>query len=125
MWTGIDEQHRAATGECREPLLVLLSVVLNMQVTSMCRVGGEVSKSLYSHHQKSVILDSDDGAGARRVVAFIGGLDLADGRFDTPEFPLFDYATSHAKDFYQACTPGATADTGENYPFRCRVTREP
>jgi phospholipase D1/2 len=36
------------------------------------------------------------------MVAFIGGIDLTDGRYDTPEFNLFKtLRTLHAGDFYQ------------------------
>ncbi|TVU37811.1 hypothetical protein EJB05_11148, partial [Eragrostis curvula] len=58
---------------------------------------------LMSHHQKSVIVDSDmkDG-GRRRIVSFIGGLDLTDGRYDTQDHSLFrTLNTVHSEDFYQ------------------------
>ena len=45
----------------------------------------------YTHHQKTVICDAafEEDEGLRRIVAFIGGLDITDGRYDSPEFPLF------------------------------------
>ena len=40
--------------------------------------------SMFTHHQKSVVLDAEQlpgrGTGTRRLVAYIGGLDLCDGR---------------------------------------------
>ncbi|KAK2976790.1 hypothetical protein RJ640_027186, partial [Escallonia rubra] len=44
---------------------------------------------IYTHHQKTVIVDADDGHGKRKIIAFVGGLDLAKGRYDTPKHPLF------------------------------------
>merc|ERR1712110_1398681 len=55
----------------------------------------QFSSGAYTHHQKSVICDADPGptmAGGpggipgstrRRLVAFVGGLDLTGGRYDT------------------------------------------
>ena len=38
----------------------------------------------------------------RQIVAFIGGLDITDGRYDSPEFPLFKtLKTLHKGDFYR------------------------
>ena len=55
----------------------------------------------------------------RRVVAFIGGLDITNGRYDTPEFPLFKTCkTVHQGiDFYQNCFVGVTEDTGPREPW--------
>lgn len=97
---------------------------------------------MFSHHQKTVILDAPmSGCAApaypsippmsgalghlirlksslgyrngvvqqRRVVAFVGGLDLADGRYDRPDHPLFEtcgVGGPHAEDFHQACVDG-------------------
>ena len=42
----------------------------------------EFSSGAYTHHQKSIITDADNpmGSGLRRLVAFVGGLDLTGGR---------------------------------------------
>ena len=31
----------------------------------------------------------EDGSGRKRVVAFVGGLDITNGRYDDPTFPLW------------------------------------
>ena len=56
----------------------------------------------YTHHQKSVICDAPGDAEARpRLVAFVGGLDLTGGRYDTPDFELFKtLLKEHKGDFY-------------------------
>ncbi|KAG6495203.1 hypothetical protein ZIOFF_042996 [Zingiber officinale] len=45
--------------------------------------------TLFTHHQKCVIMDTHANGNNRKVTAFIGGLDLCDGRYDTPEHRLF------------------------------------
>ena len=80
----------------------------------------------YSHHQKTVICDADaENTDLRRIIAFIGGLDITGGRYDTLEFPLFKTInTVHKGDFYSNCVVGATAETGPMdpwYHFHARV----
>ena len=74
----------------------------------------------YTHHQKTVICDAafEEDESMRRIVAFIGGLDITNGRYDTPEFSLFKtIKTNHVDDFYQNCVPGATEKTGPREPW--------
>ena len=81
-------------------------------------VENKMVETVYTHHQKSVIADAEvPDSDLRRIVAYIGGIDLTDGRFDTPEYPLFNYQTTHSQDFYQNCTPGATLETGPREPW--------
>ncbi|KAI4375535.1 hypothetical protein MLD38_013393 [Melastoma candidum] len=49
----------------------------------------QVVGTLYTHHQKCVILDTQASGNNRKITAFIGGLDLCDGRYDTPEHRLY------------------------------------
>ena len=79
----------------------------------------QFSSTCYTHHQKTVICDAEDEeSGKRRVIAFIGGLDITDGRYDTCEFPLFKtISTLHTGDFYSNCVVGATAETGPREPW--------
>lgn len=63
--------------------------------------------------RKTIICDAEpeDGGDKRRLVSFVGGLDLTNGRFDTPTHSLFrSLATTHRPpDFHQACvTVGPT-----------------
>ena len=51
-------------------------------------------------------------------MAFIGGLDITNGRYDDPTFPLWStLQTTHYMDFLNACTPGATQKTGPREPW--------
>ncbi|KAL3729565.1 hypothetical protein ACJRO7_026660 [Eucalyptus globulus] len=49
----------------------------------------QVVGTLYTHHQKCVVLDTQASGNNRKITAFIGGLDLCDGRYDTPEHRLY------------------------------------
>jgi len=70
---------------------------------------------LYTHHQKTVVVD-DPNMG--QIVAFVGGLDLTQGRFDSPEFPIFKTLRSfHSGDFRNKCYPGVTEETGPREPW--------
>lgn len=71
-------------------------------------LSNQFATGCYTHHQKTVICDAEDNSGGLlRVVAFIGGLDINTGRYDTPEFPLFKtLQTLHANDFRNKCFPG-------------------
>ena len=70
-----------------------------MCVANVCRVteGGGVgmvesamAETVYTHHQKTVIADAEIAdCEQRRLVGFVSGVDLTDGRYDSPEFPLF------------------------------------
>ncbi|KAL3162479.1 hypothetical protein ABBQ32_010140 [Trebouxia sp. C0010 RCD-2024] len=49
----------------------------------------------------------------RRLITFMGGIDMCDGRYDTPRHSLFHtLATVHSKDFHQACIAGADISKG-------------
>ncbi|KAK7399686.1 hypothetical protein VNO78_10875 [Psophocarpus tetragonolobus] len=61
----------------------------------------QVVGTLFTHHQKCVLVDSQGSGNNRKITAFIGGLDLCDGRYDTPEHRLFrDLDTVFHKDFH-------------------------
>ncbi|KAJ4882103.1 Phospholipase D alpha 2 [Raphanus sativus] len=84
------------------------SIVQNLQVSTM-----------FTHHQKIVVVDSEmPGRGSsrtrsRRIVSFVGGLDLCDGRYDTPFHSLFrTLDTAHHDDFHQPNFTGATITKG-------------
>ena len=83
-------------------------------------LGGQFVSTLYTHHQKTVVCDTavSRDTGDRRLVGFIGGVDITNGRFDSPAFPLFSSLFSqHAGDFYQNCTTGCTAMSGPREPW--------
>ena len=64
----------------------------------------------------------------RTITAYVGGLDLTDGRYDSPEHSLYRTLPSlHSQDFYQGSAPGVTAETGPRQPWQdihARITGE-
>ncbi|PSS13984.1 Phospholipase D beta like [Actinidia chinensis var. chinensis] len=66
--------------------------------------------TIYTHHQKTVIVDADAGDNRRRIIAFLGGLDLCDGRYDTPQHPIFrTLETVHKDDYHNPTYTGNIA----------------
>ncbi|XP_024969032.1 phospholipase D delta-like [Cynara cardunculus var. scolymus] len=61
----------------------------------------QVVGTLYTHHQKCVIVDTQAFGNYRKISAFIGGLDLCNGRYDTPQHRLFrDRGTVFENDYH-------------------------
>nr|CAD1835371.1 unnamed protein product [Ananas comosus var. bracteatus] len=66
--------------------------------------------TIFTHHQKTVIMDADAGHGRRKIIAFVGGLDLCGGRYDTPRHPLFrTLQTLHKDDYHNPNFAGLDA----------------
>lgn len=81
------------------------SIVQDLQISTM-----------FTHHQKIVVVDSEmpsEGSQRRRIVSFVGGIDLCDGRYDTPFHSLFrTLDTAHHDDFHQPNFEGASITKG-------------
>ncbi|KAG2696564.1 hypothetical protein I3760_07G063600 [Carya illinoinensis] len=61
----------------------------------------QVVGNLFTHHQKCVLVDTQATGNNRKITAFLGGIDLCDGRYDTPEHRLFrDLDTIFHDDFH-------------------------
>lgn len=78
-------------------------------------VQGITSDIVFTHHQKLVVVDAEvDGESEkRRIVSFIGGIDLCDGRYDTQDHPLFKtLGSAHQNDFHQPNFSGASIKKG-------------
>lgn len=77
--------------------------------------GYQVS-TLFTHHQKTVVVDSEstgERSQKRRIVSFVGGIDLCDGRYDTRSHSLFITLNSiHHDDFHQPNFPGSSIRKG-------------
>ncbi|XAR67773.1 Phospholipase D [Bertholletia excelsa] len=81
------------------------SIIQDLQIATM-----------FTHHQKIVVVDSEmptEGSQRRRIVSFVGGIDLCDGRYDTPFHSLFrTLDTAHHDDFHQPNFKGASINKG-------------
>ncbi|XP_078432393.1 phospholipase D alpha 1-like [Wolffia australiana] len=78
--------------------------------------------TMFTHHQKIIVVDGAMPAGGsqrRRIVSFVGGLDLCDGRYDTPVHSLFRTLDgAHHDDFHQAnFTDAAVTKGGPREPW--------
>ncbi|KAJ4750190.1 Phospholipase D [Rhynchospora pubera] len=94
------------------------SIVQDLQISAM-----------FTHHQKIVVVDHalpNQGSQQRRIVSFVGGIDLCDGRYDTQYHSLFrTLDTAHHDDFHQPNFEGATINKGGPrepwHDIHCRV----
>ncbi|KAH9623097.1 hypothetical protein KSS87_002528 [Heliosperma pusillum] len=79
--------------------------------------------SLFTHHQKCVLVDTQASGNNRKITAFIGGIDLCDGRYDTPEHRLFrDLDTVFKDDFHNPTFPAGTkAPRQPWHDMHCRI----
>ncbi|XP_047313140.1 phospholipase D alpha 1 [Impatiens glandulifera] len=81
------------------------STIQNLQISTM-----------FTHHQKIIVVDHELPSGEpdkRRIVSFVGGIDLCDGRYDTPFHSLFrTLDTAHHDDFHQPNFTGASITKG-------------
>ncbi|XVF35592.1 hypothetical protein REPUB_Repub18cG0159400 [Reevesia pubescens] len=72
--------------------------------------------SMFTHHQKTVVVDSElpgERSGKRAIVSFVGGIDLCDGRYDSQDHPLFKtLGTIHHEDFHQPNFAGSSIKKG-------------
>ncbi|CAL4126810.1 unnamed protein product, partial [Meganyctiphanes norvegica] len=74
----------------------------------------------FTHHQKTVVVDAPIEAKSdqRKLVAFVGGLDLTGGRYDTCEHPLFrTLVHEHENDFRNRMLPTLTSKSGPRQPW--------
>ncbi|KAH1113302.1 hypothetical protein J1N35_006680 [Gossypium stocksii] len=61
----------------------------------------KVVGSMFTHHQKFALVDTQAAGNNRKITAFVGGIDLCDGRYDTPEHRiLHDLDTIFKDDFH-------------------------
>nr|GEV69582.1 phospholipase D alpha 4 [Tanacetum cinerariifolium] len=70
--------------------------------------------TMFTHHQKTITVDTRGSSSKREITSFIGGIDLCDGRYDTDEHSLFRTLNTepHAQDFYQTSISGASLPKG-------------
>lgn len=83
----------------------------------------QVVGTAFTHHQKCVLVDTQASGNNRKVTAFIGGLDLCDGRYDTPQHRLFhDLDTVFKDDVHQPTYPAGTkAPRQPWHDLHCRI----
>uniref|UniRef100_A0A6N2N7G2 phospholipase D n=1 Tax=Salix viminalis TaxID=40686 RepID=A0A6N2N7G2_SALVM len=84
----------------------LLLVCWHLDLPAVSSIVG----TMFTHHQKCVLVDTQANGNNRKITAFIGGIDLCDGRYDTPEHRLFhDLDTVFEDDFHNPTFSAALA----------------
>ena len=92
-----------------------LSRALSSDMLFLCCMVSTVYHSVHFHYQcppslrvsesvqKTIMCDSalPDSNSQRQVVAFVGGLDVTKGRYDTPEHPIYPPDDRFHEDFRQ------------------------
>ncbi|XP_028776600.1 phospholipase D delta [Neltuma alba] len=83
----------------------------------------QVVGTIFTHHQKCVLVDTQAFGNNRKITAFLGGLDLCDGRYDTPEHRLFrDLDTIFSGDFHNPTfSAGTRAPRQPWHDLHCRI----
>ncbi|KAL3527259.1 hypothetical protein ACH5RR_011915 [Cinchona calisaya] len=83
----------------------------------------KVVGTFFTHHQKCVLVDTQAYGNNRKITAFLGGLDLCDGRYDTPEHRLFrGLDTVFKDDLHQPTFPAGTkAPRQPWHDLHCRI----
>lgn len=83
----------------------------------------QIVGTIFTHHQKCVLVDTQASGNNRKITAFIGGIDLCDGRYDTPEHRLFrDLDTVFKDDFHNPTYPiGTKAPREPWHDLHCRL----
>ncbi|XP_076948548.1 phospholipase D delta-like isoform X3 [Bidens hawaiensis] len=91
--------------------------------TKLSIIKQQVVGTLYTHHQKCVIVDTESTGKYRKISAFIGGLDLCDGRYDTPKHRLFrDLDTVFESDFHNPTfSSGTSAPRQPWHDLHCKL----
>ncbi|KAJ7953180.1 Phospholipase D [Quillaja saponaria] len=83
----------------------------------------QVVGTIFTHHQKCVLVDTQASGNNRRITSFLGGIDLCDGRYDTPEHRIFrDLNTVFADDYHNPTFPAGTkAPRQPWHDLHCRI----
>ena len=84
------------------------------RVSEKCNLKQNLKETVFTHHIKSIVVD-DPVTG---LVGFIGGIDLTDGRWDTPDHPHWKTLnTTHKGDFYNGFYPKLSEKSGPREPY--------
>lgn len=84
------------------------------------KVVENIVETIYVHHMKLIVMDNPE----TQLVGYVGGFDLTDGRWDTPEHPIWEtLKTIHKNDFYNGFVTSVTAKTGPREPWHDLHTR--
>lgn len=103
--TGIEHTHDEDTGAYFRGSKVHCVLCPRNPDNGSSRVQGIEVGLMFTHHQKTIVVDvgiSERNPVQRKLVSFVGGIDLCDGRYDNQSHSLFrTLGTVHKEDFHQ------------------------
>ncbi|XP_010266912.1 PREDICTED: phospholipase D delta [Nelumbo nucifera] len=106
---GVMETHDEETRKFFKHSSVICVLAPRYASSKLSIVKQQVVGTLFTHHQKCVLVDTQASGNNRKITAFIGGLDLCVGRYDTPEHRLFsDLDTVFRDDYHNPTFPAET-----------------
>ncbi|XP_027913396.1 phospholipase D delta [Vigna unguiculata] len=121
--TGVMQTHDEETRRFFKHSSVMCVLSPRYASSKMSFLKQQVVGTVFTHHQKCVIVDTQATGNNRKITAFLGGLDLCDGRYDTPEHRLFrDLDTVFSGDFHNPTFPAGTRVPRQPWhDLHCRV----
>lgn len=121
--TGVMQTHDEETRKFFKHSSVICVLAPRYASSKMSYFKQQIVGTLFTHHQKLVLVDTQASGNYRKITAFVGGLDLCDGRYDTPEHRLFrDLDTTFKEDFHNPTfTAGAKAPRQPWHDLHSRI----
>ncbi|KAB7497371.1 Phospholipase D alpha 1 [Armadillidium nasatum] len=90
------------------------AIAARRQPLDMKKIKEQFLDSIYTHHMKIIITDCPK----KGLIGFVGGYDLTDGRWDTPEHPIWETLKNvHKNDFYNGFLTSISSETGPREPW--------
>ncbi|PON49953.1 Phospholipase D [Parasponia andersonii] len=107
--TGVMQTHDEETRKFFKHSSVICVLAPRYASNKLSYFKQQIVGTIFTHHQKCVLVDTQAYGNNRKITAFLGGLDLCDGRYDTPEHRLFrDLDTVYKEDFHNPTFPAGT-----------------
>ncbi|OIW11063.1 hypothetical protein TanjilG_22870 [Lupinus angustifolius] len=120
---GVMQTHDEETRKFFKHSSVMCVLAPRYASSKMSFLKQQVVGTVFTHHQKCVIVDTQASGNNRKITSFIGGLDICDGRYDTPEHRLFrDLDTVFSGDFHNPTFPAGTRVPRQPWhDLHCRI----
>eukprot|EP00261_Vitis_vinifera_P032569 XP_019073812.1 PREDICTED: phospholipase D delta isoform X1 [Vitis vinifera] len=120
---GVMETHDEETRKFFKHSSVICVLSPRYASSKLSFIKQQVVGTIFTHHQKCVLVDSQAHGNNRKITAFLGGIDLCDGRYDTPEHRLFkDLDTVFNEDFHNPTFPaGSKAPRQPWHDLHCKI----
>eukprot|EP01094_Clydonella_sp_ATCC50884_P012634 TRINITY_DN2290_c0_g1_i2.p1 TRINITY_DN2290_c0_g1~~TRINITY_DN2290_c0_g1_i2.p1 ORF type:complete len:955 (+),score=336.28 TRINITY_DN2290_c0_g1_i2:60-2867(+) len=98
------------------PFFTILAPPAGVHVADKDYDGIDESEEFVTSTSRAIIPSGAGQCGRRRIIAFVGGLDITGGRWDNPSHRLFrSLGTDHADDYYMPW--GLSGDHGPRQPW--------